>query len=361
MFCFFFLALKYPSLIPDSQSVYDKGLVKTSLKPKEILDNYERYLDPPHSRFKNANGKPHQVLAFVTPWNSDGYNLSLTFGAKFTIIVPIWFQLGFTDDGQLSIKGHDAINAEWLKEMKMKHPKIIIAPRILFELPQEFLIAKKNQVFKLLSSSVGSLFKDYKFGGLFIEFPNILINYESAKILPKVLQTIRKAMPRHSQLIIDVLTYHKVNYNNEHMKVIQQIVNVVDYILVSAYEVYSDPTLSQSSIIMDIIKWVNIQKMAQKTIIGLPFFGFDYFNGNRNYIFGDDIAQVLANNKVYVKYITSYGEHTMHYSRDGVNHNMFYPTPLFLDNRIETIIDNDIPGIGFWEMAQGMPYLFDVL
>jgi chitinase domain-containing protein 1 len=49
-----------------------------------------------------------QVLGYVTPWNNDGYTVSETFGAKFSFISPVWYQLRSEEGDKVVLTGgHD--------------------------------------------------------------------------------------------------------------------------------------------------------------------------------------------------------------------------------------------------------------
>ena len=73
---------------PTDSSVFDKSLVSENLEAKDILENYNSYLKD--TQLRNFDG---DVLGYVTPWNSHGYDVAKEFGSKFTLISPVWLQV----------------------------------------------------------------------------------------------------------------------------------------------------------------------------------------------------------------------------------------------------------------------------
>lgn len=69
-------------------SVYERGLVKRDTSYQEILaENFRASVNITHRHF------PNLVLAYVTPWNSKGYDMAKRFTSKFTHISPVWYEL----------------------------------------------------------------------------------------------------------------------------------------------------------------------------------------------------------------------------------------------------------------------------
>ena len=84
-----------------TKSVFDRGLVKEKLKPQDILEH--------HSAICKSCAKTRQLtsgasLAYVTPWNSHGYDVAKDFTKKFTHISPVWLQLKFAKGLHLEVR-----------------------------------------------------------------------------------------------------------------------------------------------------------------------------------------------------------------------------------------------------------------
>ncbi|GAB1292915.1 Chitinase domain-containing protein 1 [Apodemus speciosus] len=69
--------------------VQDRGLVVTDIKAEDVVLEHRSYCSS-KARERNFAG---EVLGYVTPWNSHGYDVAKVFGSKFTQISPVWLQL----------------------------------------------------------------------------------------------------------------------------------------------------------------------------------------------------------------------------------------------------------------------------
>ena len=86
-------------------SVHSRKLVNKLIKnPQEIIANHAAYSLATGDR----NFDSMDILGYVTPWNSHGYDVVKTFGAKFTLISPVWLQVVPEGIDEYAIKGaHD--------------------------------------------------------------------------------------------------------------------------------------------------------------------------------------------------------------------------------------------------------------
>lgn len=68
------------------------------------------------SRRRRALDGP--VLAYVTPWNRDGYAAAVRFRGRLTHVSPVWYQLRTDGEGALVLTGGHEFNATWLQELR---------------------------------------------------------------------------------------------------------------------------------------------------------------------------------------------------------------------------------------------------
>lgn len=75
---------------PIDSTVYAKSLVTSKISGKsDILQHYANYHQD--TQLNNFDG---QVLGYVTPWNSHGYDVAKTFsGSKLNLISAVWLQI----------------------------------------------------------------------------------------------------------------------------------------------------------------------------------------------------------------------------------------------------------------------------
>uniref|UniRef100_A0A8C7A1C6 Chitinase domain containing 1 n=1 Tax=Nothoprocta perdicaria TaxID=30464 RepID=A0A8C7A1C6_NOTPE len=71
------------------KNVQNRGLVVVDPKAKDIILEHKSYC------FKEIKERHFSgdVLGYVTPWNSHGYDIAKIFGNKFTLISPVWLQV----------------------------------------------------------------------------------------------------------------------------------------------------------------------------------------------------------------------------------------------------------------------------
>ncbi|KAJ4768557.1 Chitinase domain-containing protein 1 [Rhynchospora pubera] len=119
-------------------SVYERGLVTPDISYKDILAENERVSENrSHRHFVNP------VLAYVTPWNSKGYDMAKVFNSKFTHISPVWYQLK-SEGNKLILQGQHDVDLGWISELR-KGGNLLVVPRILLEaIPAEVLVKKKQ-------------------------------------------------------------------------------------------------------------------------------------------------------------------------------------------------------------------------
>ncbi|XP_023382611.1 chitinase domain-containing protein 1-like, partial [Pteropus vampyrus] len=74
---------------PSEKPVQDRGLVVTDPRPEDVVLEHRSYCSA-KARERHFAG---DILGYVTPWNSHGYDVAKVFGGKFTQISPVWLQL----------------------------------------------------------------------------------------------------------------------------------------------------------------------------------------------------------------------------------------------------------------------------
>ena len=83
--------------------------------------------------FPNVKNYPLKTLAYITPWNKEGYDYVEKYSNKFDIISPTWFELKPDEiDGELNIilDGSNNIDSAYMKKLRNKNNKILILPRL---------------------------------------------------------------------------------------------------------------------------------------------------------------------------------------------------------------------------------------
>ena len=137
------------------------------LNPSDIIEHHSSYYEQVAA--KNYEG---QVLGYVTPWNSHGYDVAKTFGEKFSLISPVWLQIQPSNENDPSkpylIGGSHDIDRNWVTDVKNKNTFVV--PRILFDkvMPIELILILTNRCLMSLIHIIKSILNSVSFYGLMI-------------------------------------------------------------------------------------------------------------------------------------------------------------------------------------------------
>ncbi|VDK33834.1 unnamed protein product [Gongylonema pulchrum] len=116
--------------------------VVSSRTARYIFDDYAKELTVQHIREKHSIVCSDQkkfrraVLAYVTPWNSGGYDIAKWAAAKFTYISPVWFQFKPEIKQQrkmCTIFGAHDLDKGWLADIKLNNSEIRFVPRFIVD------------------------------------------------------------------------------------------------------------------------------------------------------------------------------------------------------------------------------------
>uniref|UniRef100_A0A452THI9 Chitinase domain-containing protein 1 n=1 Tax=Ursus maritimus TaxID=29073 RepID=A0A452THI9_URSMA len=109
--------------------VQDRGLVVTDLRAEDVVLEHRSYCSA-KAREKHFAG---DVLGYVTPWNSHGYDVAKVFGGKFTQISPVWLQLKRRGREMFEVTGLHDVDQGWMRAVRKQAKGLRIVPRLLFE------------------------------------------------------------------------------------------------------------------------------------------------------------------------------------------------------------------------------------
>ena len=199
---------KNPTVIekskPTSQSLEERGLITKTPKIKDVIRENEAYTTSEVS-IKKFNGSN---LAYITPWNSRGYDIAKIFAAKFTHLSPVWFQLKIDHENEeLRLDGTHDIDSGWMKEVRQVNPGIKFVPRVILEewtqLEVQHLLdtnTMPSSVARLLSDTA----KKYDFNGFVLEAWGTLGSYSQEKVA-KMISKLYNHFEKHKLELIFVV------------------------------------------------------------------------------------------------------------------------------------------------------------
>ncbi|KAJ0861008.1 putative glycoside hydrolase family 18, catalytic domain, glycoside hydrolase superfamily [Helianthus annuus] len=350
-----------------------------------VLDvTYQQILTENAKVSENASRRfPNPVLAYVTPWNSKGYDLAKDFNSKFTHISPVWYHLK-SQGAEFVLEGRHNVDKGWISDLRMKGHALILPRFVLEAIPMAFLKEKKQRA-KLIDLIIAEC-KEMDYDGIVLEswsrwsaygvlhdphMRNLALKFikklgqvmHSVVVNERSLQLVYVIGPPHADRL------HEYDFGPQDL---QSLGDAVDGYSLMTYD-FSNP---QNPGPNAPLKWVHStmqllladgsRKFSHKIFLGINFYGNDYVlkgggGDGGGAILGRDYLSLLEKHKPELKWDKKSGEHFFLYSTDGNDqHVVFYPSLLSIEMRLDEARSWGA-GISIWEMGQGLDYFFNLL
>lgn len=370
---------RVPSQQPDhppqqriaESSVYERALVTPNVTWDSIVAEHGRpWRDSGHRHFRNS------VLAYVTPWNSLGYDMAKKFRTKFTHVSPVWYQLKREYNG-LKLYGKHDVDRNWINDVRQDGIPMIV-PRVVLEgNPVNMLVdpAERQRAIDLIANECENM--DYD--GIVLEawtswaFFSVL---DKRSLRQKALEFVRelgttlhgmKASNNGNMQLHFVIppptdpTRDARSFSRADMAVLG---NTVDGLSVMTYD-FSGPSRpgpnAPASWIRSTLQTLRTNDTAPEVLLGLNFYGNDYtLPQGGGPIVGHQYISVLEKYEPEFIWEKSFEEHYFVYDGEDTKHLVFYPTLASISARLNTA-SNVGAGISIWEIGQGLEYFFDLL
>jgi hypothetical protein len=354
LFCVFCRC--YPNYTFVESDVFARDLIQTVVTPTSLLNESCQVSQKQQPAYAN---KAKEILAFVTPLHPVGYNLTLDFGSKFTTVVPTWFLATATSD--YSITGQNNILTDWIAALRAKHPRIRLVPRVLFVIGTPDFVHNYRTISTVISAALSELYKTYQFNGFFIDCGPYFWSPDSIQLVPHLLRTVKKALPRGALLFAGIPFDLKNRGRSANTKFVKKAINEVDYAFTTLYNLVDQQSLSPIECFEGLRICAAQLKVLSKTIVGLPFFGLDFSPAGKVLVSWEEMQENFRLFKVAITWVQFAREHGFFFSDGRRQHAVYYPTLFFLKDRFDRCIESRFAGFGIWEIALGMPYFFDLL
>ncbi|KAL5727069.1 hypothetical protein ACHQM5_000301 [Ranunculus cassubicifolius] len=365
-----------------SLTVYERGLVTPNIIYQQIITENYRVSENVSRRHYT-----YPILAYITPWNSRGYEMAKKFNSKFTHLSPVWYDLK-SEGTQLILEGRHNADLGWMSELR-KNGHALVMPRIVLEVPPNVYLSKKKQRDKIIDLIVTEC-RELGYDGIILESWSRWAAYgvlHDPDMRNKALKFIRQlGQALHSitsernagsqlQLVYVIGPPHSANLQEYDFgpEDLQSLGDTVDGFSLMTYD-FSNPHNPGPNAPL---KWIQSvmrillastsskeQSIAYKIFIGINFYGNDFLlskGDGGGAITGRDYVSLLEKYRPVLQWDEKSEEHMFVYSdTQGIKHAVFYPSLMSISLRLEDARAWGA-GISIWEIGQGLDYFFDLL
>ena len=295
-----------------------------------------------------------EALAYVTPWNSRGYDVAKRFGAKFTYVSPVWLQLRDAPGGGVEVTGTHDIDAGWVADVRAGcRGACSVLPRLIFEARTLDVAASVR--------AVAGVVQRHGFDGVVLEVPlqHPAVRAQLVPQLAAALAALPSAPLGVAKLVLVVgpgglapdalaaLAAHAHRFS----------VMTYDHSSSRGQPGPNSPLRWVADTMAALLPPGAPASLRRQLLVGVPFYGYDA----RDAILGHRWLELLAQHTPRVKLDAKAAEHYVTYTdaATGARRTVYYPTPWMLQARLALAAAEGYGGVAVWEVGQGLDEFMD--
>jgi chitinase domain-containing protein 1 len=372
-----------------------------SFSATSVLESHSRYCGAPSSSSSPASppaapagsgGGPKafrgETLAYVTPWNSHGYDVAKIAAAKFSFVSPVWLQVRLDPStGRPAVTGAHDVDRAWTAEVRSvcdphrpDAPCPALVPRVAWEIPPA------NSGGSTAAAAVAAIVEaasEHDFDGIVLEaglLSQAAFRANVVRPLGEALHARRRpARPSEPLLFIVVLPPNAAGRDGKlvsglssHDFAALAHSGAVDRFSLMTYD-YSVhrgdgdgpnaplPWVRESvSALVAAAGTSGDEKafLASKILLGQPWYGYDHGEA----ITSGRYLELLRERRPRLRWEDKHAEHAFSYVQPGsrVKRTVHYPSLASVAARL-ALAEELGTGVSIWEIGQGLDYWLDLL
>ncbi|KAL3815120.1 hypothetical protein ACJIZ3_016388 [Penstemon smallii] len=363
-----------------------------AVKPLDSRVETDRKLEFPIENMKSSENSSSRnfknpVLAYITPWNSQGYDMAKKFSNKFTHLSPVWYELK-SQGTKLVLEGRHNADEGWISGIRSSGNAQML-PRLVLEANPVDLLKKKKQRDKTIELIIAEC-KEMGYDGIVLESWSrwaaygVLHDPDMRSLALQFIRQLGQAMHAISleqsesqslQLVyvIGPPRSDRLEGYDFGPEDLRSLDDAVDGFSLMTYD-FSGP---QNPGPNAPLKWIHSilqllidvsthehKRLAKKIFMGINFYGNDFVVSGGlggGPIVGREYLSLLEKYKPELHWEKNSAEHFFLYvDNQDVKHVVFYPSLLSIETRLQEALSWGA-GISIWEIGQGLEYFFDIL